>query len=163
MLFRSRSVEGPIRRCTLSGLRLRSLRVAQALERDGVKLGDRIATMAWNTDRHVETWFGIMGLGAICHTLNPRLFADQLIYIVNHAEDRMIFVDLTFVPILQAVADKLGKRGYWVSPAAAEGKFRTTCLCAMTLETYGIRLLPTFRPMEPPQDEREDIKIDIRL
>ena len=103
----TRSVEGPIRRCTLSGLRLRSLRVAQALERDGVKLGDRIATMAWNTDRHVETWFGIMGLGAICHTLNPRLFADQLIYIVNHAEDRMIFVDLTFVPILQAVADKL--------------------------------------------------------
>jgi len=103
----TRSVEGPIRRCTLSELRLRSLRVAQALERDGVKLGDRIATMAWNTDRHVETWFGIMGIGAICHTLNPRLFADQLIYIVNHAEDRMIFVDLTFVPILQAVAGKL--------------------------------------------------------
>lgn len=103
----TRSVEGPIRRCTLSELRLRSLRVAQALERDGVKLGDRIATMAWNTDRHVETWFGIMGIGAVCHTLNPRLFADQLIYIVNHAEDRMIFVDLTFVPILQAVAGKL--------------------------------------------------------
>lgn len=103
----TRSVEGPIRRYTLSELRLRSLRVAQALERDGVKLGDRIATMAWNTDRHVETWFGIMGIGAICHTLNPRLFAEQLIYIVNHAEDRMVFVDLTFVPILQAVASKL--------------------------------------------------------
>jgi len=103
----SRSVEGPIRRYTLTELRLRSLRVAQALERDGVKLGDRIATMAWNTDRHVEAWFGIMGIGAICHTLNPRLFADQLVYIVNHAEDRMIFVDLTFVPILQAVAAKL--------------------------------------------------------
>ncbi len=103
----TRSVEGPIRRYTLVELRLRSLRVAQALDRDGVKLGDRIATMAWNTDRHVEAWFGIMGIGAICHTLNPRLFADQLVYIVNHAEDRMIFVDLTFVPILQAVADKL--------------------------------------------------------
>jgi len=103
----TRSVEGPIRRYTLTELRVRSLRVAQALERDGFKLGDRIGTMAWNTDRHVEAWFGIMGVGAICHTLNPRLFADQLVYIVNHAEDRMIFVDLTFVPILQAVADKL--------------------------------------------------------
>ncbi len=103
----TRSVEGPIRRYTLAELRQRSIRVAQALERDGVKLGDRIATMAWNTDRHVETWFGVMGIGAICHTLNPRLFAQQLIYIVNHAEDRMIFVDLTFVPVLQAVADKL--------------------------------------------------------
>jgi len=103
----TRSIEGPIRRYTLSDLRLRALRVAKALEREGVKLGDRIATMAWNTDRHVETWFGVMGIGAICHTLNPRLFAEQLIYIVNHAEDRIIFVDTTFVPILQAVADKL--------------------------------------------------------
>ncbi len=103
----TRSVEGPIRRYTLAELRLRALRVAQALERDGVKLGDRIATMAWNTDRHVETWFGIMGIGAICHTLNPRLFSEQLVYIINHAEDRMIFVDLTFVPVLQAIADKL--------------------------------------------------------
>jgi fatty-acyl-CoA synthase len=103
----TRSVEGPIRRYTLADLRFRALRVAQALERDGVKLGDRIATMAWNTDRHVETWFGVMGIGAICHTLNPRLFADQLVYIINHAEDRMIFVDLTFMPVLQAVADKL--------------------------------------------------------
>jgi fatty-acyl-CoA synthase len=103
----TRSVEGPIRRYTLADLRFRALRVAQALERDGVKLGDRIATMAWNTDRHVETWFGVMGIGAICHTLNPRLFADQLVYIINHAEDRMIFVDLTFIPVLQAVADKL--------------------------------------------------------
>jgi fatty-acyl-CoA synthase len=102
----TRSVEGPIRRYTLADLRVRSMRVAQALERDGVKLGDRIATMAWNTDRHVETWFGVMGIGAICHTLNPRLFAEQLVYIVNHAEDRMIFVDLTFVPVLERVSDK---------------------------------------------------------
>lgn len=103
----TRSIEGPIRRYTLAELRTRSLRVAKALERDGVRLGDRIATMAWNTDRHVETWFGIMGLGAICHTLNPRLFAEQLVYIINHAEDRMIFVDPTFVPLLQAIAGKL--------------------------------------------------------
>ena len=103
----TRSIEGPIRRYTYQDLRIRSLRVAKALEAEGVRLGDRIGTLAWNTDRHVETWFGIMGLGAICHTLNPRLFADQLIYIINHAEDRMIFVDLTFVPLLEKVAPKL--------------------------------------------------------
>jgi acyl-CoA synthetase (AMP-forming)/AMP-acid ligase II len=104
----TRGVEGPIRHCTLRQVRSRALRVAKALDREGVKLGDRIATMAWNTERHVETWFGIMGLGAICHTLNPRLFAEQLDYIINHAEDRMIFVDLTFVPILEALQDRLG-------------------------------------------------------
>ena len=80
----TRSVEGPIRRTTLTDVRGRALRVAKALELDGVSLGDRIATMAWNTERHLETWFGIMGIGAISHTLNPRLFAEQLDYIVNH-------------------------------------------------------------------------------
>jgi fatty-acyl-CoA synthase len=88
-------------------LRSRSLRVAKALEKEGIRFGDRVGTMGWNTDRHVEAWYGIMGIGAICHTLNPRLFAEQLLYIINHAEDRLIFVDLTFVPILQALAAKL--------------------------------------------------------
>ena len=104
----TRSIEGPIRKTTLADVRSRSLRVAKALENEGVKLGDRIATMAWNTDRHIESWFGIMGLGAVCHTLNPRLFADQLDYIINHAEDEIIFVDLTFVPILEALQARLG-------------------------------------------------------
>ena len=103
----TRSVEGPIRRCTMADLRTRSLRVAKALHQEGVRLGDRVATMAWNTDRHVETWYGIMGLGAICHTLNPRLFAEQLVYIINHAEDRLLFVDLTFLPVIQAIRDQL--------------------------------------------------------
>ncbi len=103
----TRSVEGPVRRITMSALRRRALRVAGALRKEGIALGDRIATMAWNTDRHVETWYGIMGIGAICHTLNPRLFADQLVYIVNHAEDRMMFVDLTFLPVVEAIANRL--------------------------------------------------------
>jgi acyl-CoA synthetase (AMP-forming)/AMP-acid ligase II len=102
----TRSVEGPIRRTTLAAVRSRALKVAKALDREGVKPGNRIATMAWNTERHVEAWFGIMGGGAICHTLNPRLFAEQLDYIVNHAEDDIVFVDLTFVPILEALRDK---------------------------------------------------------
>ena len=105
--FVTRSLEGPIRRTNLADIRIQALRVAKALEHEGVGLSDRIATMAWNTDRHVSTWFGIMGIGAVCHTLNPRLFADQLVYIINHAEDRIIFVDTTFIPVLQAIADKL--------------------------------------------------------
>ena len=104
----TRSIEGPIRRTTLADIRTRALKVAKALENDGVKLGDRIATMAWNTERHMEVWFGIMGNGAICHTLNPRLFAEQIVYIVNHAEDDIMFVDLTFIPIVEALQDRLG-------------------------------------------------------
>ncbi len=102
----SRSIEGPIRRTTLADMRTRALKVARALENEGVSLGDRIATMAWNTDRHIEAWYGIMGNGAICHTLNPRLFADQLDYIVNHAEDDIMFVDLTFIPLVEALQDR---------------------------------------------------------
>jgi fatty-acyl-CoA synthase len=102
-----RGVEGPIRRTTLADVHRRSLRVARALEREGVKLGDRIATMAWNTERHLEAWYGTMGLGAVYHTLNPRLFAEQIVYIVNHAEDDIMFVDLTFLPLVEALQDKL--------------------------------------------------------
>ena len=102
----TRGVEGPIRRTTLSEVRKRALRVAKALEKEGISQADRIATMAWNTERHVEAWFGIMGHGAVCHTLNPRLFAEQLDYIVNHAEDRIMFVDSTFVPIMEALKDR---------------------------------------------------------
>ncbi len=103
----TRSIEGPIRRCTYGDLRIRALRVAKALHKEGIVLGDRVATMAWNTDRHVEVWYGIMGLGAICHTVNPRLFVEQLVYIMDHAEDKILFVDLTFVPLVEAFASKL--------------------------------------------------------
>jgi acyl-CoA synthetase (AMP-forming)/AMP-acid ligase II len=102
----TRSVEGPIVRSTYAQVHSRSRRVAKALTRRGIKLGDRIGTLAWNSGRHLEAWYGIMGIGAVCHTINPRLFPEQIAYIVNHAEDRMIFVDLTFVPILE----KLGKQ-----------------------------------------------------
>ncbi len=103
----SRSVEGPIHRTNYSQIRERSKKVAQALEADGVRLGDRIATLAWNTWRHLESWYGITGIGAIYHTVNPRLFPDQIVWIVNHAQDRMVLTDLTFVPLLEAIADKL--------------------------------------------------------
>jgi len=103
----TRTVEGPIARTTYAEIHLRARKVAQALQKLGVQKGDVVATMAWNTGRHLEAWYGIMGLGAVCHTLNPRLFAEQLIYIVNHAEDKVIFLDLTFVPILEGIKDQL--------------------------------------------------------
>jgi len=96
----SRSVEGPIARTTYAQIHERAKRLSNALLAMGVEPGDRVATLAWNTGRHIEAWYGIMGIGAICHTLNPRLFADQLCYIVNHAEDKVIFTDLTFLPVL---------------------------------------------------------------
>jgi fatty-acyl-CoA synthase len=103
----SRSVEGPFHRTTYADIRSRSLKLAQRLDRDGVGTGDRIATMAWNTWRHLETWYGILGVGAVYHTLNPRIFPEQLIWIMNDAEDRMLFVDLTFVKLIEMIAPKV--------------------------------------------------------
>ncbi|GIK80074.1 MAG: acyl-CoA synthetase [Alphaproteobacteria bacterium] len=103
----SRSVEGPIHRTTYREVRARALKVAQRLEREGVRFGDRVATLAWNTWRHLEVWYGITGLGAVYHTVNPRLFADQITYIVNHAEDRLMFLDLTFVPLIEKLQEHL--------------------------------------------------------
>jgi acyl-CoA synthetase (AMP-forming)/AMP-acid ligase II len=99
----TRSVEGPIVRTTYAEIHARAKRVTSVLKDWDIKVGDRIATLAWNTSRHMEVWYGIMGMGAVCHTLNPRLFPEQLIYIINHAEDRIIFVDMTFIPLLEAV------------------------------------------------------------
>jgi fatty-acyl-CoA synthase len=103
----TRSVEGPIHRTNYREIRDRALKVSQRLERDGIKLGDRVATIAWNTWRHLEAWYGIMGIGAICHTVNPRLFPDQIAWIINHAQDRVVMTDITFVPILEKIADKM--------------------------------------------------------
>ena len=103
----TRSVEGPIVETNYREIRARALTVAQRLDKDGIKLGDRVATLAWNTWRHLECWYGILGIGAIYHTVNPRLFPDQIVWIVNHAGDRMMFVDLTFVPLLEKIADRL--------------------------------------------------------
>jgi fatty-acyl-CoA synthase len=103
----SRSVEGPIHTTDYATMRGRALKVAQRLDKDGVRLGDRVATLAWNTWRHLEAWYGILGIGAIYHTVNPRLFPEQIVWIINHAEDRILMSDLTFVPLLEKLADKL--------------------------------------------------------
>ena len=103
----SRSVEGPMHRTTYAEVHRRARRVAKRLERDGIRLGDRVATLAWNTWRHLESWYGITGIGAIYHTVNPRLFEDQIVYIMNHAEDRVLMLDLTFVPLMERLQERL--------------------------------------------------------
>src|SRR6476660_3678065 len=103
----SRSVEGPIHRTNYREIAVRARKVAEALERLGIKPGERVATLAWNTWRHLETWYGIAGIGAVYHTLNPRLFPDQLIYIANHAEDKVLFFDITFADLVAQIAPKL--------------------------------------------------------
>ena len=103
----SRSVEGPIHRTTYCQINTRARQLASALAAQGCGVGDVVGTLAWNTHRHVEIWYGVMGLGAVCHTVNPRLFAEQIVYIVNHGEDRILFVDLTFLPLVEKIADQL--------------------------------------------------------
>jgi len=103
----SRSVEGPIRRTTYAELREQALRIAKRLTQVGIRLGDRVATLAWNTDRHLALWYGISGMGAITHTVNPRLFPEQIAQLIDHAQDRLVFLDLTFVPLLEGLQDRL--------------------------------------------------------
>jgi len=103
----SRTVEGPMHYTNYREIRHRALKVAKRLNRDGMKLGDRIATLAWNGYRHLESWYGIAGGGGVYHTVNPRLFPDQIAWIINDAEDRIVLTDLTFVPLLEAMADRL--------------------------------------------------------
>jgi acyl-CoA synthetase (AMP-forming)/AMP-acid ligase II len=103
----TRQVEGGIHRYSYSDALRRTKKLANALRNLGVHQEDRVATLAWNTYRHFELYYAISGMGAIIHTINPRLFAEQIIYIVNHAEDKYLFVDLTFVPLLEAIKDHI--------------------------------------------------------
>jgi fatty-acyl-CoA synthase len=98
----TRSLEGPIVRTTWGDIHARAKRLSSALLALGVQPGDRVATLAWNSGRHIESWYAIMGIGAVCHTLNPRLFPEQLCYIINHAQDKILFTDVTFLPVLAA-------------------------------------------------------------
>lgn len=103
----SRTVEGPIHRYTYKDCAVRSRQLAKALEKLGIEKSDRLGTLAWNGYRHMEVYYGVSGMGAICHTINPRLFPEQIIYIINHAEDKYIFIDLTFLPLIEKLIDHI--------------------------------------------------------
>lgn len=108
------AVEGGIHRYTYADLHLRTRKLCQALLKLGVKEGDNVGTLAWNTYRHMEAWYGAAGMGGVYHTLNPRLFPEQLTYIINHAEDKVLLLDLTFVPIVENLIDSLGSIEHFI-------------------------------------------------
>ncbi len=131
----SRTVEGPIHRYTYRDAAARAARLAHALRALGIQEGERVGTVAWNGYRHFELYYAVAGIGAVCHTINPRLHPDQLAYIVNHADDAFIFVDLSFVPLLETLAARLPRvRGYIVM-TDAEHMPQTSLPNALCYET----------------------------
>lgn len=111
----SRLPEGPIRRTTWSQVRDQSKQVANALGQLGIEPADRVATLAWNSDRHLALYYGVSGSGAVMHTVNPRLFAEQIVYIINHAEDRVLFFDVTFAALVGQLAPELETVEHYVA------------------------------------------------
>ncbi len=103
----SRRVEGDIHRYTYRAAELRSRKLAQALSRLGCEAGDRIGTLAWNGYRHFEIYYGVSGSQQVCHTINPRLFPEQIAWIANDAADRVLCFDLTFLPLVEKIAPSL--------------------------------------------------------
>ena len=103
----SQSAAGALTRTSYASLHARALRVAQRLREDGIAPGDRVATLAWNSAQHMEAWFGTAGLGAVYHTVNPRLFPEQILWIINHARDRIVFAEPQFLPLLEPMIGRL--------------------------------------------------------
>src|SRR5438552_5532186 len=103
----SRRVEGDIHRETYRELAARSRRMAKALAALGVARGQRVATLAWNGYRHLELYYAVSGSGAVLHTLNPRLHPDQVVWIADHAENQVIFFDLSFLPLIETIAPQV--------------------------------------------------------
>jgi acyl-CoA synthetase (AMP-forming)/AMP-acid ligase II len=110
----SRRVEGDLHRTDYRGVAARSKQVANALDRLGLALSDRIATLAWNGYRHMELYFGISGSGRVVHTINPRLVPEQVAWIANHAEDQVLCFDATFLPIVKAIWSQCTTVKHWV-------------------------------------------------
>jgi len=103
----SRLPEGTVHRTDWLGVRQRARQVANALQALGVQPGERVGTLAWNSYRHLALYYGVSGSGAVLHTVNPRLFPEQIDYIVNHAEDKVLFFDITFAPLVEQLAPRL--------------------------------------------------------
>ena len=111
----SRLTDGSIHRSNWGEVATRARRLARALGRLGIAPGDCVATLAWNSYRHLELYYGTTGVGVVLHTVNPRLFHEQLVYILDHAEDQVVFFDLTFLPLVQSLAPHLPLVRAWVA------------------------------------------------
>ncbi len=110
----SRWADGSETRTDYAGVARDARRLAQALERLGIRPRDRVATLAMNHSRHLVAWYGTIGMGGIIHTVNPRLFTEQLVYIMNHAEDRILFYDHLFAPLVEALKPQLSTIEHYV-------------------------------------------------
>ena len=114
--------DGSVTRTNWAGVARDARKMAQALERISIRPGDRVATLAMNHDRHLTTWYGAIGMGGILHTINPRLFADQLDYIANHAEDRVLLYDRAFTPLVEAMKPRWKTIEHYICFDPAEGE-----------------------------------------
>lgn len=99
--------EDPLHRYTYKDCFKRVRKLANALEKLNITKGDRIATLAWNDYRHLETYYAVGGSGYVCHTINPRLFPEQIVFMINHAEDKWIMTDPLFLPLLESISDQI--------------------------------------------------------
>ena len=147
----SRTIEGgatfTLHRSNYGDTCKRAKRLANALTRLGVKTGERIGTLAWNGYRHFELYYGVSGMGAVMHTINPRLFPEQLVYIATHAEDKYVFFDLTFAPLIEVLSAKVpGIKGF-VAMADQE------CMTA-ALANNNIRNLLCFEELIAAESEQ---------
>ncbi|MDH5589275.1 MAG: long-chain fatty acid--CoA ligase, partial [Gemmatimonadota bacterium] len=130
----SRNTDGAVHRYSWRDVRDRSRGLSGALAARGITAGDRLATLAWNNHRHLEIYYGVSGMGAVCHTLNPRLHPAELAFVLNHAEDRILFLDTTFVPLAEAIADKLPRVEAYVVLTGPEGMPETKLPNAVAYE-----------------------------
>jgi len=108
------NTDGSQTRTSYAEIQNRAKKIGSALTKLGLERSDRVATIAWNNHRHFELYYGISGAGFICHTVNPRLFPEQLIYILTHAEDKVVFFDATFIPLVDGVRSHLPNIKHWV-------------------------------------------------
>jgi fatty-acyl-CoA synthase len=141
----SRTPDKPDHRTNYATLLKRSSQLANALIVMGVKPGDRVATLAWNGYRHLELYYGISGMGAVCHTVNPRLFVDQIVYIINHAEDRFIFFDSTFVDLVRQLMPQCPAVESWIYLGDA-----------IEAQSTGINDLPAYEALMAGQSDSFD-------
>ena len=132
----SRSVEGGIHRYSITALHQRSKQLANALLKLGVQPGDRVASLAWNTYRHMELYYATSGINAIIHTVNPRLFNEQIDFIINHAEDSVLFIDLSFVKNLEALLDNIPTVKTFIILTDREHMPKTTLPNALCYEEF---------------------------
>lgn len=129
----SREVTGQMTTTNWQQVQQNSKRLANAFTSFDQMQGDRLATIAWNNHRHLESWYAISGSGYVCHTINPRLFPEQLVFIINDAQDKAIFFDSTFLPLIVAIQDKVPTVEKFICSVSVMKKSLQRCLMLFSM------------------------------